>query len=979
MRRANWKWLALVALLIALLIVVVSCLVKPDSTVELTPTEPVSVILPFATPSASPSPEPGGTGGGDGLQTWGGATAPIITYAPATATQTMTVITPTPSPKPSATPTPKPSATDDGTLRNGSSGQKVRELQQRLKDLGYYTGSVDGSFGSGTETALRTFQQNNGLTVDGVAGKNTLTQLNSSNAKPLVTTAPTSFYATSRPTPLTYTPSTPSTYKTLQLGSSRSEVTPLQNRLKELGYYSGSVTGQYDQATMDAVTAFQQRNGQWVDGVAGEDTQRALYSSAALPFGSTKVQATSSAYRTLKLDMSGDDVKQLQARLQALYYYNGSLDGKYGTTTELAVKVFQQRNGLTVDGIAGSGTQTKLYSSGALYAPTAQPSPTPYKSSGTLELGSTGEAVVMLQEKLYELGYYNGKIDGIYSADVATAVRAFQRKNELTSDGKAGASTQSRLYSTRAIASTVTVDDTFTTLREGDTGERVRAMQTLLSTYGYFTGTVDGKYSTATTTAVQQFQGTNGLTADGIAGPATLQLLYQGSPKYAVVSTETQQTATFITLKQGMTGNDVMVMQQYLQDLGYYPYALDGNFGQTTSAALSAFQQRNGLTADGVAGQDTLALLYSGDGVAAQTVAQVQQNTNRTSVKKGDQGQDVFDLQQRLVELKYFTGTPDGIFGASTEAALKAFQTTNGLTSDGVAGQATKAAMYAVGVLAAGADGLDASSLGAVSNRVRELEEQKVSGAIQGSLMGGGVAASLGSNVYFSGGSKGTLYVSSGGTDKQLYNAPASFIHATDKGITFVSGSKVLRVSASGGTAQTLIEAGGITKLSMLGETMYYQEGSSLVRALSSQDATVVATGINDFAVDVYEYVAYLATDTGVKRVSLTGGDETLLVATVANQVQVCDSIVFFRSGGGVYRIENGVSVLLIADDVSWMSIYRDKLYYISGDRLYRCDTNGQNSHIFYDGLTADVSFVSGKVYITKNAGGPVVEVMAVE
>ena len=63
----------------------------------------------------------------------------------------------------------------------------------------------------------------------------------------------------------------------------------------------------------------------------------------------------------------------LQQRLSDLYYYTGEIDGKYGSTTALAVRVFQQRNGLTVDGVAGSGTLDAVYNANALPAPTALP------------------------------------------------------------------------------------------------------------------------------------------------------------------------------------------------------------------------------------------------------------------------------------------------------------------------------------------------------------------------------------------------------------------------------------------------------------------------------------------------------------------------------------------------------------------------------------------------------------------------------
>lgn len=56
----------------------------------------------------------------------------------------------------------------------GSSGDEVKQIQTKLKNWGYYTGSVDGIYGSNTLAAVKKFQQKNGLTVDGIAGKKTL-------------------------------------------------------------------------------------------------------------------------------------------------------------------------------------------------------------------------------------------------------------------------------------------------------------------------------------------------------------------------------------------------------------------------------------------------------------------------------------------------------------------------------------------------------------------------------------------------------------------------------------------------------------------------------------------------------------------------------------------------------------------------------------------------------------------------------------
>jgi len=56
----------------------------------------------------------------------------------------------------------------------GSSGNEVTQIQKKLKNWGYYTGSIDGIYGSKTVAAVKKFQSNNGLTVDGIAGPKTL-------------------------------------------------------------------------------------------------------------------------------------------------------------------------------------------------------------------------------------------------------------------------------------------------------------------------------------------------------------------------------------------------------------------------------------------------------------------------------------------------------------------------------------------------------------------------------------------------------------------------------------------------------------------------------------------------------------------------------------------------------------------------------------------------------------------------------------
>lgn len=62
----------------------------------------------------------------------------------------------------------------EATSRYGSRGDEVRQIQTKLKNWGYYKGSVDGVYGSGTLSAVKSFQKKNGLTADGIAGTKTL-------------------------------------------------------------------------------------------------------------------------------------------------------------------------------------------------------------------------------------------------------------------------------------------------------------------------------------------------------------------------------------------------------------------------------------------------------------------------------------------------------------------------------------------------------------------------------------------------------------------------------------------------------------------------------------------------------------------------------------------------------------------------------------------------------------------------------------
>ena len=103
----------------------------------------------------------------------------------------------------SLTPTPAPTAfnvmqvtpdpnepTPEPLLRNGSAGERVTAAQQRLQELGYYTGAIDGQFGPGTMDAVQRFQRRNGLEADGMIGSDTSAALYAADAVPEATATP---------------------------------------------------------------------------------------------------------------------------------------------------------------------------------------------------------------------------------------------------------------------------------------------------------------------------------------------------------------------------------------------------------------------------------------------------------------------------------------------------------------------------------------------------------------------------------------------------------------------------------------------------------------------------------------------------------------------------------------------------------------------------------------------------------------------
>lgn len=177
--------------------------------------------------------------------------------------------------------------------KNGSSGAEVKKIQQRLADLGYYNGAIDGNFGDATEEAYKAFQKAAGLTVDGIAGdsRNTLYSEDAPEAPKADTTAKVE---EDKPEEETTAPTEPATEPTTeavqyQNGDEGEKITAIQQQLIKLGYFAMEATGYYGEYTAQTVANFQNQNSLDSTGIVDEKTYNALFSDKAVANPDTEV------------------------------------------------------------------------------------------------------------------------------------------------------------------------------------------------------------------------------------------------------------------------------------------------------------------------------------------------------------------------------------------------------------------------------------------------------------------------------------------------------------------------------------------------------------------------------------------------------------------------------------------------------------------------------------------------------------------
>lgn len=304
-----------------------------------------------------------------------------------------------PTEAPSPTPAPQTSSPVLPLhLKEGDRSEVVTEIQRRLMDLNYIDSDEPGEYySSSTTEAVKRFQRRNGLAVTGMVEDGDYSILMSSRAK-------------------TYVPGP---------GDEGEDIGSLQERLHELGYLE-TVTGVFDEATGEAVRLFQDKNFLEIDGMLNAETVEYLYYDNAMP-------------NSPDLGTSSEQILECQRVLYDLGYLFSEPTGLFDDETASAVRRFQGRNDLIVDGYLGPSTVEALLNGEAGF--------------NTLEYTVSGDDVLSLQQRLAALNYLKTQeINGYFGMVTEEAVCWFQQNNGIEETGKVDRHTRDVLFSNRAKA-----------------------------------------------------------------------------------------------------------------------------------------------------------------------------------------------------------------------------------------------------------------------------------------------------------------------------------------------------------------------------------------------------------------------------------------------------------------------------------------------------------------------------------------------
>ena len=346
-----------------------------------------------------------------------------------------------------------------GILRIGSSGQEVFEMQEFLNAIAVnypiipVIFPVNGVFKENTEAAVRAFQRQFNLNVDGVVGKATWYKISYIYAAVRKLAELGSIGRIEDLYSGQY-PGTP-----LRQGDRGVEVQLLQFYLSSISVFypqipNVTIDGIFGQNLLKAVLNFQQNFGLIDDGIVGRSTWEKIYAVYETLSDKIVPEENIPAYpgRTFQQGSSGEEVLRIQRALNTISTQYPGIpmlveDGFFGSATTTAVRAFQRQFSLTVDGIVGELTWSKIFEISALIEEgelNGEDMP-PYPGT-LLRVGSRGAAVQLMQERLNSISIYYPVIpqiaaDGIFGNATRQAVVTFQQLMGISADGIIGQQT----------------------------------------------------------------------------------------------------------------------------------------------------------------------------------------------------------------------------------------------------------------------------------------------------------------------------------------------------------------------------------------------------------------------------------------------------------------------------------------------------------------------------------------------------------
>ena len=165
---------------------------------------------------------------------------------------------------------------------------------------------------------------------------------------------------TVKPAPTKTAPAKPAVPAMLEKGDQGIKVRELQHRLRQLGWFSGNITGNYGTATVKGVKGFQEKRKLDDTGAVDKKTWNKLVSMTRMPSNAEMHNRLVPGPAILKQGSSGDRVRDLQARLKQIGWFSGNVTGSYGGVTVAAVKGFQAKRAIPVTGEVDQRTLDRL-------------------------------------------------------------------------------------------------------------------------------------------------------------------------------------------------------------------------------------------------------------------------------------------------------------------------------------------------------------------------------------------------------------------------------------------------------------------------------------------------------------------------------------------------------------------------------------------------------------------------------------------